>query len=287
MNTYDLIIVGGGVAGMLCAINSKKQGINNILLIEKDPMLGGSSNLITYSEYPLYKENLISEIENLNIDIQLNTLVININDEGNIVCVSPLNGVEVLSAKAIVLANGSKEKGLSTLSIAGNRCSGVITLKTAKKIFNMNDVVPGKNIAILGNENISLIEEELKLKNINVVANIGSNLDFAKNNYEDYSITHLVGKDRLSSIIISNGEIEKEIECDCLIIAQGLLSDGLVAFRSGIALNPTTTGPKVDENLETSKNNIFACGDGIYIHTSLQQIETESKNLSKLLISRI
>lgn len=299
MKTYDLIIVGGGVAGMLCAINSNKNGVENILLIEKDPMLGGSLNLLSF---PLknkrlnnstdYKNSLIEDISSRNIDIQLSTLVININEKGNLICVSPTGGLEELSAKYIVLANGSKEKGLNTLEIAGDRCSGVFSLKTAKKIFNMNNVVPGKNIVIYGNENLSFIKNELDSKRANVVALVATNIhshdsELANNIYEGYKVISIIGKDRISSVIISDGTNEKEIPCDCLIFSQGLLSDGLVSFRSGITLDPSTTGPKVDSSFETSMKNVFACGDGIYIHNSSEDLEEESTKLSAILFNKL
>ena len=299
MKTYDLIIVGGGTAGMLCALNCKKKGIENILIIEKDGTLGGALNLLNFplecNEYKSsneYKQDLINKISELDVDIQLNTLVININENGNLVCVSPTNGVEELNAKAIVLANGSKEKALNTLELDGDRCSGVISLKTAKKILNMDSVVPGKNIVIYGNENLSFIESDLKRKNANIVALVENNInndnfDLTNSVYNGYKVTTLKGKDRLSSITISNGTEEKEIFCDCLIFAQGLLSDGLVSFRSNIALNPETTGPKVNDFFETSRKNVFACGDGIYIHTSLQQLEKESNLMTDTLVQAI
>lgn len=291
MKVYDLIVVGGGASGMLCAMKAKKAGLQNVLLIEKDPILGGNLNLSTYKledclfkNSTEYKEYLIHKLSVLNVEVLLNSMVININDDGDIICTSSEAGVQILKAKSIILANGSKEKALQTLTISGDRCAGVLSLKNAKKIFNIDNTIPGKKIAIYGTENLSLIEEDLKAKNVEVTAIFGENislhsLELSTAFYDGYKIKSILGKDRVSSVIICNGKEDKEIECDCLIYANGLLSDGLVAFRSNIALNPSTTGPKVDENFQTSRENIFASGDGIYIHSSLNELKKEVNTL--------
>ena len=289
MSIYDLIIIGGGASGMLCAIKSKKNGIKNILVIEKNSSLGGALNLANYNISSTrnltgqeYLKDLFDQYSKLNIDTYFNTMVININDSGKIVCLSPERGMEDLSAKNIILTNGAKEKGKNALNIPGDRCAGVLTLGTAKNILNIDGIVPGKNIVIYGTENLHLILEDLKKHNLNITAIICENSNdeaFTNNIYEKYHITSILGFDRVNSIKISNGSNEKEIKCDTVILALGMLSDGLVSLRSNIALNPETTGPKVDQNLETSRKNIFACGNGIYIHNSIEEIELEVNKL--------
>ena len=293
MKVYDLIIIGGGAAGMLCAIEAKKNGIEDILVIEKNPSLGGALNLANYNISSVkelsgkeYLKNLSEEYNSLNIKTYLSSMVLNINDEGKGVCLSPERGMEELSAKNIILANGAKEKGRNALNMPGDRCAGVITLGTAKNILNMEGIVPGKEIVIYGTENLHMIMEDLKNKNIKIKAIIcdtkTSNAEILTENiYENYKITSILGSDRCISIKISDGIEEESIECDTVILALGMLSDGLVSFRSNIALNPDTTGPKVDENFETSRKNIFACGNGIYIHKSIEEIEVETKELIK------
>lgn len=291
MSIYDLIIIGGGASGMLCAIKAKKNGIKNILVIEKNPSLGGALNLANYNISSSknitgqeYLKDLFDQYSKLNIDTYFNTMVININDSGKVVCLSPERGMEELSAKNIILTNGAKEKGKNALNMPGDRCAGVITLGTAKNILNIDGVIPGKDIVIYGTENLHIILEDLKKHNLNINAIIcESSTDEAvkitNNIHEKYHITSILGSDRVNSIKISNGSIEKEIKCDTVILALGMLSDGLVSLRSNIALNPQTTGPKVDQNLETSRKNIFACGNGIYIHNSIDEIESEVNKL--------
>lgn len=291
MSIYDLIIIGGGASGMLCAIKAKKNGIKNILVIEKNPSLGGALNLANYNISSSknitgqeYLKDLFDQYSKLNIDTYFNTMVININDSGKVVCLSPERGMQELSAKNIILTNGAKEKGKNALNMPGDRCAGVITLGTAKNILNIDGVIPGKDIVIYGTENLHIILEDLKKHNLNINAIIcESSTDEAvkitNNIHEKYHITSILGSDRVNSIKISNGSIEKEIKCDTVILALGMLSDGLVSLRSNIALNPQTTGPKVDQNLETSRKNIFACGNGIYIHNSIDEIEIEVNKL--------
>lgn len=291
MSIYDLIIIGGGASGMLCAIKAKKNGIKNILVIEKNPSLGGALNLANYNISSSknitgqeYLKDLFDQYSKLNIDTYFNTMVININDSGKVVCLSPERGMQELSAKNIILTNGAKEKGKNALNMPGDRCAGVITLGTAKNILNIDGVIPGKDIVIYGTENLHIILEDLKKHNLNINAIICENstdeaVKITNNIHEKYHITSILGSDRVNSIKISNGSIEKEIKCDTVILALGMLSDGLVSLRSNIALNPQTTGPKVDQNLETSRKNIFACGNGIYIHNSIDEIEIEVNKL--------
>lgn len=293
MKIYDLIIIGGGASGMLCAIEAKKNGVEDILVIEKNPFLGGALNLANYNISSAkelygkeYLKNLSEEYNNLDIKTYLSSMVLNINDEGKVVCLSPERGMEELSAKNIILANGAKEKGRNALDMPGDRCAGVITLGTAKNILNMEGVVPGKKIVIYGTENLHMIMEDFKNKDIKIKAIICDTKTpnaemLTENIYENYKVTSILGSDRCINVKISNESDEEYIECDTVILALGMLSDGLVAFRSNIVLNPDTTGPKVDENFETSRKNIFACGNGIYIHKSIEEIEVETKELIK------
>lgn len=288
---YDLIIVGGGAAGMLCAINSKKANFEKVLLIEKDVVLGGALNLIDYNiserenlSGKTYKKELLNKYNELNISTYLNTLVLSINDCNNIVCVSPERGVEELKSKNIILANGAKEKARNFLSMVGDRCAGVITLRNAKKILDIDNMIPGKEIVLYGDKNLKLIKDDLKKKNLKIKAIVGTDLskeskNICSNIYEGFEITKILGKNRVDSVILTKDNENLKINCDTVILAQDLLSDGLVSFRSNISLNPATTGPKVNDNLETSRKNIFACGDGIYIHNTIKELEDEVHKL--------
>lgn len=293
MREYDLIIIGGGASGLLSAINGKKDGIKNILLVEKDPILGGALNSADYNISEKgnltgieYKESLLKEFNKLNIDVKLNTMVLKIEDSNEILCTSSEYGVEKIKGKNIIIANGGKEKSRNAVQIPGDRTAGVLTVGMAKKIFGIKNMVPGKNIFIVGDSTLYMIQEDLKKHNIKVSGiitdkNKNEVFDLSENLYPGYEIVSIHGEGRVSSVTIKNGDENKNIKCDTVIFAYPMISDGLVALRSGLKLNPSTTGPAVDENLETSSKNIYACGNAIYIHKSIEEIEDECKKLIK------
>ncbi|MGT2616597.1 NAD(P)/FAD-dependent oxidoreductase [Clostridium perfringens] len=291
MREYDLIIIGGGASGLLLAINGKKDGIKNILLVEKDPILGGALNSADYNISEKgnltgieYKESLLKEFNEFNIDVKLNTMVLKIEDSNEILCTISECGVEKIKGKNIIIANGGKEKSRNAVQIPGDRTAGVLTVGMAKKIFGIKNMVPGKNIFIVGDSTLYMIQEDLKKHNIKVSGiitdkNKNEVFDLSENLYSGYEIIAIHGEGRVSSVTIKNGDEKKNIKCDTVIFSYPMISDGLIALRSGLKLNPNTTGPAVDENLETSSKNIYACGNAIYIHKSIEEIEDECKKL--------
>ncbi|MGL4774740.1 MAG: FAD-dependent oxidoreductase [Clostridium sp.] len=298
MKVYDLVIIGGGVSGTLAAINGKKNGIENILIIDKECEILSSLNLGNYNLSTKkfitgleYKEKLLKEFNSLNIDTLLNTMALNIDQERNIVCMNPQNGVFNINGNKILLCNGAKEKGRNALNLPGDRVSGVLTLGNAKKILNMEGISLGENILIYGKENLHTIKEEIEKNNLNIVGIIGKNLQnylnsISQNLYEGYNLVEILGENRTLQGVIEKGTSRKAISCDTIIIAQGLLSDGVLSMRSGITLNPETTGPKINEFFETSRENIYACGDGIFIHNSIEELEVECKDLIDVICNR-
>lgn len=291
MREYDLIIIGGGASGLLSAINGKKDGIENILLIEKDPTLGGALGSADYNISESgnltgieYKEKLLKEFNDLDIDVKLNTMVLKIEDSNEVLCTSSDCGVEKIKGKNIIIANGGKEKSRNAVQIPGDRTAGVLTVGMAKKAFGIENIVPGKNIFIVGDSTLYMIQEDLKKHNIKIAGIITDKskeevFDLSENLYSGYEIISIHGEGRVNSVTIKNDNEEKVIKCDTVMFAYPMISDGLVALRSGLKLNPATTGPEVDENLETSKKNIYACGNAIYVHKSIEEIEDECKKL--------
>lgn len=291
MIEYNLIIVGGGAAGILCAIDAYKKGIKDILLIEKDPVLGGALNVgnfnisnkknITGKEY---KANLLNELDNCKIDIKLNTMVLKIEENNEVLCTSPTDGIEKIKGKNIILANGAKEGSRKPVDMVGDRCSGILTVGMTKKIFSMENMIPGKEILIAGDATLYMIEKELQDKNINVVGIITNDKNINSYGltdkiYDDYTIDAIYGEGRISSVKLVKEGKEELVKCDTLIFANPMLSDGLVAMRSDIKLNPRTTGPEVDDKFMTSRDRIYACGNGIFIHEYIEDIEKECSEL--------
>ncbi len=288
MKDYNLIIIGGGASAILCAIEASKKGIDDILLIEKDPVLGGALNLGNYNiskdsiTGKEYKEKLLKELEKCSIDIKLDTMALKIEENNEVLCTSKSNGIEKIKGKKIIIANGAKEGSRKALNMLGDRCSGILTVGMAKKIFSMG-IIPGKNILVEGGQTLYMIEKELKEHNIKV--EIISDDENCKTYgltdkiYHNYNITSIEGNGRVESVRISNKKDEKIIKCDTVLFARNMISDGLVAMRSNIKLNPKTTGAEVDENFMTSRKDIFACGNGIYIHDYIEDIEKECRDL--------
>lgn len=295
MREYDLIIVGGGAAGILCAIDAYKKGIKDILLIEKDPVLCGALNVRNYNigkEKAItgkeYKTTLLQKLDDCKIDIQLNTMVLKVEANNEVLCTSPSNGIEKIKGKNIILSNGGKEGARKAVNMVGDRCSGILTVGMTKKIFSMDNMIPGKEILIAGDATLYMIQEEIQDENINVVGIISNDKNIntyglTDKIYDNYSIEAIYGEGRITSVKLSKDNKEELVKCDTLIFANPMLSDGLVAMRSDITLNSTTTGPEVDENFMTSRDGIYACGNGIFIHEYIEDIENEcSKLINKL-----
>ena len=243
MKEYNLIIVGGGAAGILCAIEANKKGIDNILLIEKDPVLGGALNLGNYNisrENAIngqeYKKTLMERFDKCSVDLKLNTMVLKIEENNEVLCTSSEFGTEKIKGKKIILANGAKEGSRKAISMVGDRCSGILTVGMAKKIFSICNMIPGKNILIDGYETLYMIQEQLKDKNINVVGIISENNDIETYGltdkiYKDYKIVSIQGAGRITSVTLEKDGKEKVVECDTLMFARPMLSDGLVSMR--------------------------------------------------------
>lgn len=296
MEVYELIIVGGGAAGMLCAIEAKKAGIKNILLIEKDNLLGGALCLGNYNisnelkiTGKFYRKYLIEEYERCGIETKLNTMVLKIEENNEVLCTSPANGIEKIKGEKIILANGAKEGSRKAIAMVGSRCAGIYTIGMAKKIFSM-DMIPGRKILINGCETLYMIEKELKRSSIDIVGIISdkkevNTYELTDNIYYNYEIENIQGRGRVEKVILSNGNEEIEVDCDTILFAKPQLSDGLVAMRSGIKLNPDTTGPDVNEEYMTSREGVYACGNGIYVHDYIEEIERESTLLIEAIVN--
>lgn len=291
MKEYDLVIIGAGAAGLLCSIEASKKGISSILLIEKDPVVGGALSSANYKIDKAknktgleYKETLLSELRKYdNIEFLLETMALKIEDDNVVICTNK-NGIKSIKGKNIILANGAKEGSRKAVSMVGDRCSGIYTLGMSKKIFSMKNMVPGKDILIYGNETLYMLEQDLKKHNVNVVGivtlnNSEENYGLTQNIYNGYDITSIIGDKRVESVVLNKNNEEINVKCDTIIFARPMLSDGLVAMRSNIKLSPTTTGPIVNKDFITSRDKIFACGNGIYIHDDIESIEEECKIL--------
>src|SRR3712207_3204283 len=230
MKQYDLIIIGGGAAGLLCAIEGKRTGIKDILLIEKDSILGGALTLGDYNisekEYITGKEYRKQLLEQLNnIDIKLNTMALKVEEHKQVLLISEEYGLEKIEGRNIILTNGAKDTGRKVVNMVGDRCSGIFTVGMAKKILNMKDILLGRNIFIFNNDTLYMIQKELKEHGLNIVGMAvkdqnKESFGLTSNIYEGYDIISIRGKGRIEKVILRKDNIEKVIECDTLIFAK-------------------------------------------------------------------
>lgn len=310
MTYYDLIIVGGGPAGLAAAIAAKKKGIDNLLIIDREPRLGGILNqcihngfgLHTFKEEltgPEYAERFIDEVHSLGIPYLLNAMVLDITPDKTIYASSHDAGLLSFSAKAIILAMGCRERPRGALMIPGTRCSGILTAGTAQKLVNMYGLMPGREVVVLGSGDIGLIMARrmtLEGSHVKAVIELLPYSSGLKRNIvqclDDYNIPLLLnhtvvqvhGKERLSGVTIAEVDSSRlpllhtstYIPCDTLLLSVGLLPENELSRKSSVSLSSITGGPIVNQSFQTSTPGIFACGNVLHVHDLVDHVTLES-----------
>ena len=315
MNTYDLVIVGGGPAGLAAAASAKDHGIDSILIIERDKELGGILNqcihngfgLHTFKEEltgPEYASRFIDMVLDRGIEYKLNTMVMDISADKKVTAMNREDGMFKVQAKAVILAMGCRERSRGALNIPGYRPAGIYSAGTAQRLVNMEGYMPGKEVVILGSGDIGLIMARrmtLEGAKVKVVAELmpysgglKRNIVQCLNDFDiplklSHTVVDIEGKNRVEAVTIAEVSsdrkpipgTEERYTCDTLLLSCGLIPENELSKSAGVALNPVTSGPVVNDSLETNIDGIFACGNVLHVHDLVDFVSMEAEHLAK------
>lgn len=310
MTEHDIIIVGGGPAGLAAAVAARKAGIQDILILERDNHLGGILNqcihngfgLHTFKEEltgPEYAARFITMAEEEKIPYKLNTMVIDISPDKEVTCINREDGLVTYKAKSIVLCMGCRERPRGALNIPGFRPAGIYSAGTAQRLMNIEGFSVGKEVVILGSGDIGLIMARrmtLEGAKVKVVAELmpysgglKRNIVQCLNDYDiplklSHTVVDIQGKERVTGITLAEvGPDRKPIpgteefySCDTLLLSVGLLPENELTRGVGIQMNGVTGGANVNDKLETSFEGVFACGNVLHVHDLVDYVSEEA-----------
>lgn len=306
----DLLIVGGGPAGLAAAVAAREAGLQDILIVEREEKLGGILKQCIHNGFglhrfnvemtgPEYAQKYIDMVEELKIPYVCNCTVLNISRDRKALCVSRENGLVTYNAKAIILAMGCRERPAGALAISGTRCSGVFSAGTAQRFVNLEGLMPGKEIVILGSGDIGLImARRMTLQGAHVKAvvelmpfssGLNRNIvqcleDYNIPLYLEHTVTRLHGRDRLIGVSICKvdknrnviPESEMYFDCDTLLLSVGLIPENELSESAGVELSPRTRGAVVSDDLMTNIEGVFSCGNVLHVHDLVDFVSEES-----------
>ena len=310
MDRCDLVIIGGGPAGLAAAIAARESGVQDILILERDKELGGILNQCIHSGFGLhtFKEELTGpeyasryskRVEEMGISYLLNTMVLELSQDRIVTAMNREKGLFQIQAGAIILAMGCRERARGSLNIPGYRPAGIYSAGTAQRLVNMEGYLPGREVVILGSGDIGLIMARrmtLEGAHVQVVAELMPYSGGLKRNIvqclDDFGIplklSHTVvnieGRERVTGVTLAQVDenrrpipgTEEHYDCDTLLLSVGLIPENELSRSAGVDISPVTNGPVVDESLETSVPGIFACGNVLHVHDLVDFVSQEA-----------
>lgn len=312
---YDLVIVGGGPAGLAAALEARKNGVEKVVICERAPYLGGILQQCIHNGFglqyfkeeltgPEYASRFIEQVENSDIDVKLGTMVMQITDDKKVIAVSRKDGMFAIETKAIILAMGCRERTRGAITIPGNRPAGVMTAGTAQSYVNLEGFIPGKEVVILGSGDIGLImARRLTLEGVNVkgvVEIMPYSTGLVRNRVQcldDYgiplllshSIVEIHGKERLEGVTVAEvgkdlkpiDGTEQYVSCDTLLLSVGLIPENELSNSLGCQIDNVTRGPVVNEKRITNIPWVFACGNVLHVHDLVDNVTQEAEIAGK------
>ena len=306
----DILIIGAGPAGLAAAIAAKEQGIDSIVVLERESEPGGILRQCIHNGFGLhrFKEELtgpeyaqrdILRADELGIPLECGTTVLSVSADRTVTCVSSEKGFRKIKAGAVILAMGCRERPRGALCTPGTRCAGIYSAGTAQRFVNLEGFMPGKRVVILGSGDIGLImARRMSLQGAEVLAcveimpyssGLNRNIvqcleDYGIPLYLSHTVTDIRGRERLTGVTIAKVDekrnpvpgTEIDFECDTLLLSCGLIPENELSLTAGVELSAATSGPVVSNTLETSVPGIFACGNVLHVHDLVDHVSEES-----------